>query len=85
MPHELIFYHFKTKMDLLLAVVGDRGVLALDNLLPSPDTAMDAPTDLPRAARAKLSRPVIADYWAGGSRGGDGRRVARCVSHEATK
>ena len=53
-PHGLIFYHFKTKMDLLLAVVRDREVLALDNLLPPPDTAMDAPTDLPRA---------VADAW----------------------
>ena len=53
-PHGLIFYHFKTKMDLLLAVVRDREVLALDNLLPPQDTAMDAPTDLPRA---------VADAW----------------------
>jgi len=53
-PHGLIFYHFKTKMDLLLAVVRDREVLALDNLLPPPDAAMDAPTDLPRA---------VADAW----------------------
>ena len=39
-PHGLIFYHFKTKMDLLLAVVRDREVLALDNLLPPPDTGV---------------------------------------------
>jgi AcrR family transcriptional regulator len=33
-PHGLIFYHFKTKMDLLLAVIRDDEVTALDGLLP---------------------------------------------------
>ena len=35
-PHGLIFYHFKTKMDLLLAVVRDSEVIGLDGLLPRP-------------------------------------------------
>jgi AcrR family transcriptional regulator len=35
-PHGLIFYHFKTKMDLLLAVVRDSEVVALGELPPRP-------------------------------------------------
>jgi AcrR family transcriptional regulator len=54
-PHGLIFYHFKTKMDLLLAVVRDREVLALDNLLPPPAAATEASADLARA---------VAEAWA---------------------
>jgi AcrR family transcriptional regulator len=44
-PHGLIFYHFKTKMDLLLAVIRDDRVTALDDLLP----ALDPGTDLREA------------------------------------
>jgi len=40
-PHGLIFYHFKTKMDLLLAVVRDRGTVALADLLPPPTVGAD--------------------------------------------
>lgn len=53
-PHGLIFYHFKTKMDLLLAVVRDREVLALDSLLLPAAAAADASADLARA---------VADLW----------------------
>jgi AcrR family transcriptional regulator len=53
-PHGLIFYHFKTKMDLLLAVVRDREVLALDSLLPPAAAATDTSADLARA---------VADLW----------------------
>jgi AcrR family transcriptional regulator len=44
-PHGLIFYHFKTKMDLLLAVVRDREVLVLADVLPP----VEAGTDLTEA------------------------------------
>jgi AcrR family transcriptional regulator len=37
-PHGLIFYHFKTKMDLLLALIRDDRVTALDDLRPALDT-----------------------------------------------
>jgi AcrR family transcriptional regulator len=40
-PHGLIFYHFKTKMDLLLALIRDDRVTALDDLLPALDTGTD--------------------------------------------
>ncbi|HYY18963.1 MAG TPA: helix-turn-helix domain-containing protein [Streptosporangiaceae bacterium] len=33
-PHGLIFYHFKTKMDLLLAVTRDDRLTALDDVVP---------------------------------------------------
>ena len=33
-PHGLIFYHFKTKMDLLLAVIRDDRLAALDDVVP---------------------------------------------------
>jgi AcrR family transcriptional regulator len=65
-PHGLIFYHFKTKMDLLLAVVRDREVLALDSLLPPAAAATDGSADLARAVgdlwqhlSAALGRPSI--------------------------
>ncbi|HEY4465848.1 MAG TPA: helix-turn-helix domain-containing protein [Streptosporangiaceae bacterium] len=44
-PHGLIFYHFTTKMDLLLALIRDDRVIVLDGLLP----ALDTPTDLRQA------------------------------------
>jgi AcrR family transcriptional regulator len=40
-PHGLIFYHFKTKMDLLLALIRDDRVTALDDLLPALATGTD--------------------------------------------
>ncbi len=49
-PHGLIFYHFKTKMDLLLAVIRDDAVTALDDLLPSPDPDVSL-------------REAVADLW----------------------
>ncbi|HEY2519026.1 MAG TPA: helix-turn-helix domain-containing protein [Streptosporangiaceae bacterium] len=33
-PHGLIFYHFKTKLDLLLAVIRDDRLAALDDVVP---------------------------------------------------
>jgi AcrR family transcriptional regulator len=42
-PQGLIFYHFKTKMELLLAVIrGDQATL-LDGLLPAPDAGEPGP------------------------------------------
>jgi AcrR family transcriptional regulator len=52
-PHGLIFYHFKTKMDLLLAVIRDDRVTALDDLLPPLDPGADL-----RAAVAGLWRQL---------------------------
>jgi AcrR family transcriptional regulator len=40
-PHGLIFYHFKTKMDLLLAVVHDSEVIVPGDLLPQPRAGAD--------------------------------------------
>jgi len=61
-PHGLVFYHFKTKMDLLLAVVRDREVLVLDDLLPPPAVEADL-TEAVRATwehlSAALGRPSI--------------------------
>jgi AcrR family transcriptional regulator len=48
-PHGLIFYHFKTKMDLLLAVVRDSELVGLDDLLPRPRPDAD-----PRQAVAEI-------------------------------
>ncbi|MCM3921241.1 TetR/AcrR family transcriptional regulator [Frankia sp. AiPs1] len=54
-PHGLIFYHFKTKMDLLLAVVQRDRVTTLGELdLPAPD--------LPAPERADPGR-AIAELW----------------------
>ncbi|EIV91773.1 TetR/AcrR family transcriptional regulator [Frankia sp. QA3] len=54
-PHGLIFYHFKTKMDLLLAVVQRDRVTTLGELdLPSPERAD------PRQAIAELWRHLTA-------------------------
>ncbi len=49
-PHGLIFYHFKTKMDLLLAVIRDDRLAALDDVVP------------PLAAGAALE-PAVAALW----------------------
>ncbi|MGO9572800.1 MAG: TetR/AcrR family transcriptional regulator [Terriglobales bacterium] len=49
-PHGLIFYHFRTKMDLLLAVVRDDQVTALDSLIP------------PLAAGTELHQ-AVAEIW----------------------
>jgi AcrR family transcriptional regulator len=59
-PHGLIFYHFKTKMDLLLAVVQRDRVTTLGELdLPAPD--LSSP-DLPGPERADPGR-AIAELW----------------------
>ncbi len=61
-PHGLIFYHFKTKMDLLLAVVRDREVIALDSVLPSPGEGASLPqavTEIWEHLSATLGRPSI--------------------------
>jgi AcrR family transcriptional regulator len=61
-PHGLIFYHFKTKMDLLLAVVRDREVLVLDDLLPPAPAGADMPqavADIWAHLSAALGRPSI--------------------------
>ena len=49
-PHGLIFYHFKTKMDLLLAVTRDDRLAALDDVVP------------PLAAGTAL-KPAVAALW----------------------
>jgi AcrR family transcriptional regulator len=49
-PHGLIFYHFKTKMELLLAVIRADRLAALDDLLP------------PLAAGTALE-PAVAALW----------------------
>jgi AcrR family transcriptional regulator len=49
-PHGLIFYHFKTKMDLLLAVIRDDRLAALDDVVP------------PLAAGVALE-PAVAALW----------------------
>ena len=43
-PHGLIFYHFKTKMDLLLAVIRDDRLAALDDVVPplAPGATLEA-------------------------------------------
>jgi AcrR family transcriptional regulator len=61
-PHGLVFYHFKTKMDLLLAVVRDREVLVLDDLLPPAGPVTDlseAVGQLWARLTATLGRPSI--------------------------
>jgi AcrR family transcriptional regulator len=61
-PHGLIFYHFKTKMDLLLAVVRDRELLVLDDLLPAPTAGADltqAVAETWASLSAALGRPSI--------------------------
>jgi len=61
-PHGLIFYYFKTKMDLLLAVVRDRGGLALDDLVPAPRPGADLPQAIAHLwehLSAALGRPSI--------------------------
>ena len=61
-PHGLIFYHFKTKMDLLLAVVRDRGAFGLDELLPPPTPGADltqAVAETWAHLSAALGRPSI--------------------------
>ena len=49
-PHGLIFYHFKTKMELLLAVIRDDRLSALDDVVP------------PLAPGAGLE-PAVAALW----------------------
>jgi AcrR family transcriptional regulator len=61
-PHGLIFYHFKTKMDLLLAVVRERDGLVLADLLPPPVAGADLPDAIAKIwelLSAALGRPSI--------------------------
>jgi AcrR family transcriptional regulator len=61
-PHGLIFYHFKTKMDLLLAVVRDRETPDLDGLLPPPQPGADLPqaiAEIWQHLSMALGRPSI--------------------------
>jgi AcrR family transcriptional regulator len=53
-PQGLIFYHFKTKMELLLAVIREDQATLLDGLLPAPAAAGGAGTGL---------RPAVAALW----------------------
>jgi AcrR family transcriptional regulator len=69
-PHGLIFYHFKTKMDLLLAVVRDSEVVMMDDLAALPRDRADLDrADLDRADldRADLDRAdlrqAVAEIW----------------------
>ncbi|HEY2314845.1 MAG TPA: helix-turn-helix domain-containing protein [Streptosporangiaceae bacterium] len=61
-PHGLIFYHFKTKMELLLAVVRDREAIVLEELLPPPRPGADlrqAVAEIWQHLSAALGRPSI--------------------------
>ena len=61
-PHGLIFYYFKTKMDLLLAVVRDREAIVLAELLPPPRPGADlqqAVAEIWQHLSAALGRPSI--------------------------
>ena len=61
-PHGLIFYHFKTKMELLLAVVRDREAIVLEELLPPPRPGADLPqavAEIWQHLSAALGRPSI--------------------------
>jgi AcrR family transcriptional regulator len=61
-PHGLIFYHFKTKMELLLAVVRDREAIVLAELLPPPRPGADlqqAVAEIWQHLSAALGRPSI--------------------------
>ena len=51
-PHGLIFYHFKTKLDLLLAVIRDDRLAALDDVVPP----LDAGTALEQAVATLWER-----------------------------
>jgi AcrR family transcriptional regulator len=59
-PHGLIFYHFKTKMDLLLAVVRDSEGAVTDDLLRQPPAGADlrqAVAEIWRQLSAALGQP----------------------------
>lgn len=53
-PQGLIFYHFKTKMELLLAVIREDQATLLDGLLPAPAAAAGGPGTGLRQAVAAL-------------------------------
>jgi AcrR family transcriptional regulator len=55
-PQGLIFYHFKTKMELLLAVIREDQATLLDGLLPAPAAGAGGPGTGPRPAVAALWR-----------------------------
>ena len=65
-PQGLIFYHFKTKMELLLAVIREDQAALLDGLLPAatPDESLRQAVALqPRwrpKKRSTFSQPSIA-------------------------
>jgi AcrR family transcriptional regulator len=63
-PQGLIFYHFKTKMELLLAVIREDSASLLDGLLPALTAAEDPPAGDPddglRQAVAALWRRLSA-------------------------
>ncbi|MGH3122928.1 MAG: TetR/AcrR family transcriptional regulator [Streptosporangiaceae bacterium] len=63
-PQGLIFYHFKTKMELLLAVIREDQASLLDGLLPALAPAADPPASEPddglRRAVAALWRHLSA-------------------------
>ncbi len=54
-PHGLIFCHFKTKLDLLLAVVSGDQLAALTGLLPEP--APGTPASSTSTRRPRRQRP----------------------------
>ena len=55
-PQGLIFYHFKTKMELLLAVIREDQATLLDGLLPAPAATGGGPAPGLRQAVAGLWR-----------------------------
>jgi AcrR family transcriptional regulator len=55
-PQGLIFYHFKTKMELLLAVIREDQATLLDGILPAPAAAAGGPGMGLRQAVAALWR-----------------------------
>ena len=62
-PQGLIFYHFPTKMDLLLALIRDDRLIALDDLLPplDPGTGLEeAVAALWRRLSSVLGEPSAA-------------------------
>ena len=65
-PQGLIFYHFKTKMELLLAVIrGDQAGL-LDGLLPAPAPAarsrFSTPASIPLARTSRSGKPARSSW-----------------------
>ena len=61
-PQGLIFYHFKTKMELLLAVIREDQAALLDGLLPD-GLPPDGLPDGRRGARDEGLRQAVAALW----------------------